>query len=89
MAILGIGLAEPLQRVNAAKNVLALLVNGVAAVIFIVVSDIAWTAAAVIAVGSILGGILGASVGRRLPAPALRGIVAIVGVVAIVNLVFF
>ena len=51
IAILGLGLAESLQRINAAKNVLAGLVNGIAAVVFIAVSDVAWAAAAVIAAG--------------------------------------
>jgi uncharacterized protein len=89
IAILGLGLAESLQRINAAKNVLAGLVNGIAAVVFIAVSDVAWAAAAVIAAGSIVGGVIGASVGRRLPPVALRGVVALVGVVAITRLVFF
>jgi uncharacterized protein len=89
IAILGLGLAESLQRINAAKNVLAGLVNGVAAVVFIIISDVAWKAAGVIAAGSILGGVIGASVGRRLPPAMLRGIVALVGVVAIGKLVFF
>ena len=88
IGILGVGLSETMQRVNAAKNALALLVNGVAAVIFIIVSQVAWLAAGLIAVGSIVGGQLGATVGRRLPAPVFRGAVAIVGVVAIVKLVF-
>ena len=56
IAIMGIGMAETMQRINAAKNVLALLVNAVAAVVFIAVSDIAWEAAGLIAAGSILGG---------------------------------
>jgi uncharacterized membrane protein YfcA len=88
IAVLGLGLAETLQRINAAKNVLALLVNGVAAVIFIVVSQVSWQAAGLIAAGSILGGQLGSRVGRRLPPPVLRGLVALVGVIAIVDLVF-
>ena len=83
IAILGIGLAESLQRVNAAKNVLAGLVNGVAAVVFVVVADVAWAAAGLIAAGSVLGGQLGASFGRRLPAPVLRGVVVVVGAVAV------
>ena len=87
IAILGLGLDESLQRVNAAKNVLAGLVNGVAAVVFIVVSDVAWAAAGLIAAGSVIGGQLGATVGRRLPSPVLRGFVAVVGLVAIVTLV--
>jgi uncharacterized membrane protein YfcA len=89
IAILGLGLAESLQRINAAKNVLAGVVNGIAAVVFIAVSDVAWAAAGVIAAGSIVGGVIGASVGRRLSPVVLRGVVALVGVVAITKLVFF
>jgi uncharacterized membrane protein YfcA len=50
---------------------------------------VAWVAAGLIAGGAIVGGVLGSSVGRKLPSPALRGFVAIVGVVAIVQLLFF
>lgn len=89
IAIMGIGIAETLQRINAAKNVLAGLVNGVAAIVFIVVADVDWLAAALIAAGSTLGGVIGASVGRRLPSPALRGFVAVVGVIAIARLTVF
>jgi uncharacterized membrane protein YfcA len=87
IALLGLFLAEDLQRVNAAKNVLAGLVNGVAALLFILVSQVAWQAAVLIAVGSIVGAQIGARVGRRLPAAALRAVVVLVGVVAIVKLV--
>ncbi|MDX6298281.1 MAG: uncharacterized protein QOI51_2138 [Nocardioidaceae bacterium] len=86
IGILGLGLAETMQRVNAAKNVLALLVNGVAAVVFILVSHIVWLAAGLIAAGSVIGGQVGATVGRRLPSPVFRGVVALVGTVAIVQL---
>jgi uncharacterized membrane protein YfcA len=89
IAILGLGLDETLQRANAAKNVLALVVNGVAAALFIVISDVSWQAAGIIALGSVLGGQLGARVGRRLPAPALRTMVAVIGTIAIVKLVWF
>ncbi len=89
IAILGLGLAESMQRINAAKNVLAGLVNGVAAVVFIAVSDVSWSAAALIAAGSVIGGQFGATLGRRLPDVAFRGFVAVVGVVAIISLVFF
>jgi uncharacterized membrane protein YfcA len=88
IAILGLGLAESLQRINATKNVLAGLVNAVAALVFILATDVAWAAAGLIAAGSIIGGQLGATVGRRLPPPVLRGFVAVVGLVAIINLVF-
>lgn len=86
IGILGLGLSETMQRVNAAKNVLALIVNAVAAVVFVVVSHVAWPAAGLIAAGSVVGGQLGATVGRRLPSPVFRGVVVVVGVVAVVKL---
>jgi uncharacterized membrane protein YfcA len=88
IAVLGLGMNETLQRINAAKNVLALLVNGVAALVFLAVSEVSWQAVGLIAAGSVIGGQLGAGVGRRLPAPALRAVVALIGLIAIVDLVF-
>ena len=86
IGLLGIAFTDTLQRLNAAKNVLAALVNGVAGVIFICVTHIAWGAAGLIAAGSILGGQLGARVGRKLPPTALRVVIACVGVAALVKL---
>ena len=84
MAVLGIGLQETLQRNNATKNVLAALVNGVAAVVFVAVADVDWRIVGLIAAGSVVGGLIGASVGRRLPARVLRAFIVVVGVVALV-----
>ena len=86
IAVLGLLLDEGFQRANAAKNVLSLLVNLVAAVVFIAVTDVAWAAAGLIAVGSTVGGQLGALLGRRIPDPVLRGVVVVVGLVAIAQL---
>ena len=79
IALLGIFLDDELQRLNALKNVLAALVNGVAAVIFIVAADVAWGAAAFLAAGAVVGGQIGARVGRRIPTPVLRTIIVVVG----------
>ena len=86
MAILGIGVADSMQRHTATKNVLALIVNAVAALVFIAVADIDWTVAGLIAIGSVIGGQIGATVGRRLPPALLRAVIATVGVVALVAL---
>ncbi len=88
LAILGLSLpTEDLQRVNALKVVLAGLVNLVAGIIFIFFSHIAWLPALLIAIGSIIGGVAGARWGRRLPPVALRAVIVVVGITAIVRLV--
>jgi len=87
IALLGLFFADGLQRINAAKNVLAGLVNMVAAVLFVAVGQVAWLPAALIAAGSVVGGQLGATVGRRLPAVVLRSLIMAVGAVAIVMVV--
>ncbi len=66
MAILGIGVDETLQRLNAVKNVLAALVNAISGLIFVFVADVDWRIVLLIGVGSVIGGQLGATVGRRL-----------------------
>lgn len=86
MAVLGIGMDPNLQRMNAIKNVLAMIVNAVAAVLFVIVTDIDWKAALLIAVGSTIGGFLGAAFGRRLPPIALRGFIVVIGVTAVVTM---
>jgi len=86
MGILGLALAQDLQRTNALKNVLAGLVNGVAGVYFAIAAHVEWGPAAIIAGASIVGAQLGARYGRRLPPRALRGVIVVVGVFAIVRL---
>ena len=86
LAVEGIAIPEDLQRLNALKNVLAAIVNGVAAVIFVAVADVAWLPAVLLAVGATVGGQLGAKVGRRLSPAVLRGVIVVVGVAAIVQL---
>ena len=75
LAFLSLGLTDDLQRLNATKNVLAAIVNGVAAVIFIVVSQVDWLAAGLIAGGAVAGGTAGAALGRRIPTRVLRYVV--------------
>jgi uncharacterized membrane protein YfcA len=80
--------AEPLQRLNGYKNVLGTVVNAVAAVTFMLVAwgSIRWAVAALIGVGAFAGGIVGSTVGRRLPPLALRGVIVVIGVVAILKI---
>ncbi|MFJ3923455.1 sulfite exporter TauE/SafE family protein [Streptomyces sp. NPDC090022] len=86
IGLMGLLLHDDLQRINAVKNVLAAVVNGVAAVFFLFVAEFDWTAVLLIAVGSTLGGQLGAKVGRRLPPTVLRAVIVVVGVIAIIQI---
>jgi hypothetical protein len=87
LSLLGIFIAESLQRLNGVKNVLAAVANGIAAVIFVFAADVAWEVVILIAVGSVAGGQFGAHFGRRIPERVLRAIIVVVGLVAAVKLV--
>ena len=89
IGLLGSFLDETLQRINGAKNVLVGMVNGTAAIVFILVAHVNWIVVLLIASGSTAGGLLGARVGRRLPPLALRILVATIGVIAAAKLIFF
>src|SRR5512132_3405582 len=80
LAVLGIFLADSLQRLNALKGLLSLLINGIAAVYFILFADVRWVAVAIMAVTSLLGGQLGVVLARRLNDQALRWLVIAFGV---------
>jgi uncharacterized protein len=86
VAILAVFIPDDLQRLNGLKNVLAFTVNGVAAILFIAVAQVAWEPAVLVAAGSIMGGQVGALVGRRLSPPLLRGLIIVVGTVVAVRL---
>jgi uncharacterized protein len=86
ISLLGIGIRDELQRLNALKNVLAATVNLVAGLVFIAVAHVDWAVAGLIAAGSVAGAALGARYGRRLSPTALRAVIVVVGTVAIVRL---
>ena len=88
IGVMGALLPEDVQRMNAAKNLLSLLVNIVAAVSYILVAfdRISWPAAGLIGIGSLIGGWLGAHYGRRLSPTALRAVIVVVGLIGLVRL---
>ena len=83
--------SEPIQRLNGYKNVLATIVNAVAAVTFILVArhDVDWLVALLIGVGALAGGFVGSKIGRRLPPVVLRAVIIVVGLVGIAKIVWF
>lgn len=83
IGIMGVLLRESMQRINASKNVLTALANLVSGIVFIAVAHVAWIAVLLIAVGSMIGGLVGARIGRKLPPIALRAVIVLVGLAAI------
>ncbi|GAA4290845.1 sulfite exporter TauE/SafE family protein [Mycobacterium paraffinicum] len=88
VGLMGALLPESVQRMNAAKNLLALVVNVVAAIAYTLVAfgRISWPAAGLIAVGSLIGGLIGARYGRRLSGNALRATIVVVGLIGLYRL---
>ena len=88
IGVMGALLPEDIQRMNAAKNLLSLLVNVVAAAGYTLVAfdRISWPAAGLIAAGSLVGGWLGARYGRRLSPNALRAVIVVVGLIGLYRL---
>jgi len=85
-AVLGLGLDLDLRVVTALKTLAVMASNLVASVVFVLLADLAWDVVAALAVGSVLGGYVGARVGRLLPPTLLRVLVVAAGVVAAVIL---
>jgi uncharacterized membrane protein YfcA len=86
IAVLAIFVADDVQRLNAIKNVLVMLVNGMAAIVFVIIAPVAWVPVLLIAIGSAIGGQLGAKVGSWLPAAVLRALIVVVGTAVAVRL---
>ena len=82
---------EPLQTLNGLKNVLGTVVNIIGSLVFIITAPqlIDWRIAGLVAVGAVMGGVLGARFGRRLPPNALRAVIVVVGTAGLVKFVFF
>jgi uncharacterized membrane protein YfcA len=86
VAVLGFGLDLELRIVNALKTLAVMAANVVASLIFLVAADLDWTAIALLAAGSIVGGYVGSHIGRRLPDRLLRGLIVAAGITAAVLL---
>ena len=87
IALMGILMDETLQRLNAVKNVFVATANLVSGVVFVFAADVDWLVVALLAGGSVLGGLVGARIGRRLRPIWLRAAIVVVGSVAIVKLI--
>ena len=79
IAVLALTAHDDLRRLNAVKGVLSLIISVVSAVVFAVGAPVDWLVVALLAPANLTGGFLGAKLAGRLPAPALRVAVVMVG----------
>jgi uncharacterized protein len=86
LAVLGLALPVSLAHTSGLRAVLSMVVNGVAAVVFLVHGGLAWDAVGYLALGSLVGGFLGARLALALPVSALRVVVVVIGVGTAVKL---
>jgi hypothetical protein len=86
LALMGILMDEPLQRLNGMKNVFVALANLVSGVVFVFVAEVDWAVVGLLAGGSVVGGLIGARIGRRIGPFWLRVAIVVVGTVAVVQL---
>lgn len=80
-----IGLSD-IHQMNGLKNLLALCINGVAALYFVWKGMVYWPDVVVMAIGAIAGGVGGAGVAKRLGRVTVRRVVVAVGLVMAVKL---
>jgi hypothetical protein len=86
LAALGlIGLTD-MHQMNGLKNLLAICINGVAAVYFALSGAVIWKDVTLMAIGAIAGGLLGARLAHRLGRRFVRGAVVVIGVVMAIAL---
>ncbi len=81
VAFLALGLDEPMQLVNGLKNIAVLSANVAGSLVFVFAAPVNWTVVGLLAAVSLLGGRVGARVGRRLPAWVFRTLVVLMGLV--------
>lgn len=86
VGVMGLLVSDPLQRLTGFKNVLTAVVNIVAGAIYTFVAPVSWPVVGILAVSSIVGGLIGSRIGRKLPPTVLRGVIVVIGIAAIVHL---
>ena len=77
-ALAMMGLAD-IHRMNAVKTLLASIVNGISAIVFIVTGNVHWPYGLAMAVAASAGGYVGAHTARRVDRTVVRGIVVAIG----------
>jgi uncharacterized membrane protein YfcA len=79
LSALGLMGMSDIHRMNAVKTLLAGYINGVSVLVFLFSGEVYWVYGPIMALAAIVGGYLGARVGRRLPRSLVRWTVILIG----------
>ena len=81
LAVLALVIDDTLTRLNGLKQAIAFSVNTAAAVFFLFSGRVIWSAALVMAIGALLGGVIGGRLASRIQPETLRRVVVTIGVI--------
>lgn len=81
LAVLALVIDDTLTRLNGLKQAIAFSVNTAAAVFFLFSGRVVWSAALVMAIGALLGGVIGGRLASRIQPETLRRVVVTIGVI--------
>ena len=85
LALLALFSVDSLTRLNALKQALSFVINLVAAVFFLFSGKVAWTLVPVMAVGSMVGGLIGGRLVQVIDSDRLRKLVVVAGVAVAIS----
>ena len=86
LALFGLALPDDLGTLSGLRSALSLVINGLAAVVFLIRGHLAWEVVVCLWIGTFVGGVLGTGVVKRVAPVWLRAIVVVIGVVTTVRL---
>jgi uncharacterized membrane protein YfcA len=79
LAVMGLALPDDLGTLTGLRNVLSVLINAVAATVFIFRGHVAWDVVVALWIGTLVGGALGTAAVRRLSPTPLRAVIVAIG----------
>jgi hypothetical protein len=87
LAVIGVALPDDLSTLTGLRSALSIVINAVAALVFLVRGHLAWDMVICLWIGTFLGGVLGTGVVKRVRPSWLRVIIVAMGVATTLRLV--
>ncbi|MCQ4618486.1 sulfite exporter TauE/SafE family protein [Corynebacterium sp. CCUG 59401] len=90
LAVMGVGTGRSFKDVNPVKNFLSMIVNTVAALVYLIAylffgAEVLWLGVLILAAGGVIGGLVGARIAKRVSNRFLKGVIVVVAVIALIR----